>query len=146
MPSRSIQSMIVSRSSSTERSMPLRADRAWRRKLMTETPATSRGYWKARKSPALPRTSADQSVMSSPLKRIEPFVTTYSGLPRRTDASVDLPEPLGPMRAWTSPGRTTRSTPCRMPTPSALETWRSSTAKSGGEGVLTSPSLGSGAD
>ena len=57
MSSRSIHSMIDSRSSSTERSMPLRADSAWRRKLRTETPAISCGYWKARNMPALPRTS-----------------------------------------------------------------------------------------
>ena len=47
--------------------MPLRADRAWRRKLMTDTPAMAMGYWKARKMPALPRMSAPQEVMSSPL-------------------------------------------------------------------------------
>ena len=117
---------------------------------MTETPATSRGYWKARNSPALPRTSVDQSVMSSPLKRMAPFVTTYSGLPSRTAASVDLPEPLGPMSAWTSPGRTTRSTPWRISTPSALEAWRSRTSNKGGEdpggGAFTCLSLGNRAD
>ena len=37
---------------------------------MTDTPAMACGYWKARKMPALPRTSAPQSVMSSPLKRM----------------------------------------------------------------------------
>ena len=71
---------------------------------MTETPATSSGYWKARKIPALPRTSGDQSVISSPRKRTDPEVTSYSGLPSSTEARVDLPEPLGPMRAWISPG------------------------------------------
>ena len=49
--------MIARRSSSTDRSMPLRADRAWRRNWITETPGISSGYWKARKMPALPRTS-----------------------------------------------------------------------------------------
>ena len=29
-------------------------------------------------------------------------------------ASVDLPEPLGPIRAWISPSRTVRSTPLRI--------------------------------
>src|SRR3954451_22135501 len=29
-------------------------------------------------------------------------------------ASVDLPEPFGPIRAWNSPGRTCRSTPLRI--------------------------------
>ena len=36
-----------------------------------------------------------------------------------TLASVDLPAPLGPMSAWTSPSLTTRSTPRRMDEPSA---------------------------
>ena len=80
---------------------------------MTETPAISWGYWKARNMPALARTSVGQSVMSSPWKKMRPPVTSYSGLARRVLASVDLPEPFGPMMAWTSPGRTTRSTPFR---------------------------------
>ena len=105
---------------------------------MTDTPATSCGYWKARKMPALPRTSADQSVMSSPRNRIVPSVTTYSGLPRSTEARVDLPDPLGPMRAWISPFSTTRSTPCRMGVPSTVVTWRFSTSNSG---VVTAFSL-----
>ena len=76
MSRRFIHSMIASRSSSTERSMPLRADSAWRRKLITLTPGISSGYWKARKRPALPRTSVGQSVMSDPLKRTRPAVTS----------------------------------------------------------------------
>ena len=106
MSSRPIHSMIASRSSSIDRSMPLRALSAWRRKLSTETPAISWGYWKARKTPALARTSVGQEVMSSPLKRMRPEVTWYSGLPSRVEARVDLPEPLGPIRAWTSPAPT----------------------------------------
>src|SRR5919199_1375182 len=35
-------------------------------------------------------------------------------------ASVDLPEPLGPMRACTSPGRTMRSRPLRICLSSAI--------------------------
>ena len=35
---------------------------------MTETPAISWGYWKARNMPALALTSVGQSVMSSPWK------------------------------------------------------------------------------
>ena len=92
---------------------------------MTDTPVISMGYWKARKMPARPRTSADQSVISSPRNRTDPLVTRYSGLPRRTDARVDLPEPLGPMRAWSSPGWITRSTPRRISTPSAVDACRS---------------------
>ena len=71
---------------------------------MTETPGISWGYWKARNMPALARTSVGQSVMSSPWKRMRPCVTSYSGLASRALARVDLPEPLGPMRAWISPG------------------------------------------
>ena len=67
MSRRSIHSMIARRISSTERSMPLRWDRAWRRNWRTGTPETSWGYWKARKMPSRPRRSAVQSVMSSPL-------------------------------------------------------------------------------
>ena len=70
MPSRFIQSIVARRSSSTDRSMPLRADSAWRRNWITETPGISCGYWKARNMPALARTSAGQSVMSSPWNRI----------------------------------------------------------------------------
>ena len=44
---------------------------------------------------------------------MRPPVTSYSGLASRVLASVDLPEPFGPMMACTSPGWTTRSTPFR---------------------------------
>ena len=40
-------------------------------------------------------------------------MTSYSGLPSRALASVDLPEPFGPIRAWTSPPDD-RSTPRRI--------------------------------
>ena len=83
--------------------MPLRAPMAWRRNERTGTPATSWGYWKARNMPAFPRSSTGQVEMSSPLNRMRPPVTTYSGLPIRVDASVVLPEPFGPMMAWISP-------------------------------------------
>ena len=116
MPSFSIHSMMTKRSSSTDRSMPLRADSAWRKKLMTVTPGMAWGYWKARKMPALPRTSVLQSVMSLPRNRMAPPVTSYSGLPRRVWARVDLPEPFGPISAWTSPSPTVRSTPERIST------------------------------
>ena len=76
MPSFSIHSIIISRTSSTERSMPRRAERAWRRNWMTGTPPIDSGSWKARKIPALPRTSVGHGVMSSPLKRIAPAVTS----------------------------------------------------------------------
>src|SRR5215213_3514916 len=117
MPSRFIQSMIARRSSSTDRSMPLRADRAWRRNWITDTPGISWGYWKARNSPLMARSSVGQAVMSSPLNQMRPPVTSYSGLPSRAVARVDLPEPLGPMMACTSPGATARSTPSRISSP-----------------------------
>src|SRR5258705_752266 len=53
-----------------------------------------------------------------------PFVTSYDGFPASTCASVDLPEPLGPITACTSPAFTLRETPlsiCRSPMPA----WRS---------------------
>ena len=74
--------------------------------------------------------------MSSPLKRIEPSVISYSGLPSNTLASVDLPEPLGPNSAWISPGATVRSTPRRIGVEPALAC-RLRTSKSG----LMAPSL-----
>ena len=99
----------------------LAAERAWRRKLITETPGISWGYWNARKMPALPRMSGSHSVMSSPWNLIDPPVTSYSGL-SSTLAKVDLPEPLGPMRAWTSPAATVRSTPLRISIPPSVVT------------------------
>src|SRR3954468_8810125 len=49
-------------------------------------------------------------------------------------ASVDLPEPLGPMSAWTSPERTVRSTPLRICL-SPAATWRFLISRSGMEEV-----------
>ena len=51
MPRRFIHSMSDRRTSSTDRSMPLRAESAWRRKLRTLTPGISSGYWKPRNMP-----------------------------------------------------------------------------------------------
>src|SRR5437870_3774498 len=48
----------------------------------------------------------------------------------RTLASVDLPDPLGPMMAWISPGRILRSTPRRISLPSTVA-WRSSISRIG---------------
>ena len=76
MPSRSIHSVISTRTSSTETSsVPLRAAMAWRRNWVTDTPSIDSGYWKARKRPALARTSVAQCVTSSPCNRMEPDVT-----------------------------------------------------------------------
>ena len=62
--------MAATRSSSTDRSKPLRADSAWRRNWITETPGISWGYWKARNMPALARSSVGQAVTSSPWNMI----------------------------------------------------------------------------
>ena len=76
MPSFSIHSIIIRRTSSTDRSMPRRAERAWRRNWMTGTPPMASGSWKARKIPALPRTSVGHPVMSSPRNLMAPAVTS----------------------------------------------------------------------
>src|SRR5712691_9941012 len=47
-----------------------------------------------------------------------PDVATYFGRPASTFASVDLPEPFGPMMACTSPASITRSSPLRISLPS----------------------------
>ncbi len=76
MPRRSIHSVMSTRTSRTETSsLPLRAAMAWRRNWVTDTPSIDSGYWKARKRPALARTSVAQPVTSSPLRRMEPAVT-----------------------------------------------------------------------
>ena len=97
---------------------------------MTETPGISCGYWNARNMPALARTSVGQSVMSSPWYTIEPWVTSYSGEASNTLASVLLPDPLGPMMAWTSPVLTCNDRPRRIsgvgPSRSLGRAWRSS--------------------
>src|SRR5215208_7059488 len=85
-----------------------------RRYLATVTPGTATGYWKAMNRPARARSSGSASVMSSPSKRISPSVTSRPGWPMIALASVDLPDPFGPIIAWISPERTWRSTPLRI--------------------------------
>ena len=75
MPRRSIHSVMRTRTSRTETSVPLRAAIAWRRNWVTETPSMASGYWKARNRPALARTSVGQPVTSSPLSKMLPCVT-----------------------------------------------------------------------
>src|SRR5215210_5699020 len=53
-----------------------------------------------------------------------PFVTWYEGLPANTCASVDFPEPLGPITACTSPAFTLREMPLRI-SRSPIPAWRS---------------------
>src|SRR4051812_986459 len=85
-----------------------------RRYLATVTPGIATGYWKAMNRPPRARSSGSASVMSSPSKRICPSVTSRFGWPMMAFASVDLPDPFGPISAWNSPERTCRSTPRRI--------------------------------
>src|SRR4029079_2480185 len=91
-----------------------------RRYLLTETPGIATGYWKAMKRPARERSSGPASVMSSPLNVIVPSVTSSAGWPMIALARVDLPDPLGPIRAWTFPFSTSSSRPLRICLSSAL--------------------------
>src|SRR3954453_20202686 len=90
-----------------------------RRYLVIVTPGIDTGYWKAMNRPIRARSSGAASVMSWPLKWIEPSVTSRPGWPMITLASVDLPEPLGPISAWISFERTSRSRPLRISLSSA---------------------------
>src|SRR5215510_9494792 len=47
-----------------------------------------------------------------------PEITWYCGCPASTFAKVDLPEPFGPMMAWTSPLLTFRLMPFKISLPS----------------------------
>src|SRR3712207_666622 len=94
-----------------------------RRYLATVTPGIATGYWNAMNRPARARSSGSASVMSSPSKEIRPSVISRFGWPMIALASVDLPEPFGPMSAWNSPARTCRSTPFRICL-SPAATWR----------------------
>ena len=93
---------------------PRTAVAAVRRKFETETPGTSTGYCIARNSPARARSSTVIASTSCPSSRIWPWVTVYFGWPAIEYASVDLPDPFGPMIACVSPDETVRSTPCRI--------------------------------
>ena len=72
---------------------------AIRRKLATVTPGIADGYWNARNMPSRERSSGSSSSTSVPLNVTSPAVTSYAGWPMSTWASVDFPEPLGPMMA-----------------------------------------------
>src|SRR3954452_24978927 len=94
-----------------------------RRYFVIVTPGIATGYWKAMNRPRRARSSGSASVMFSPLKRISPSETSRPGWPMITLASVDLPEPLGPMSAWISFEWTSRSRPLRISL-SPAATWR----------------------
>src|SRR5258706_12157753 len=108
---------------------------AVRRKFATETPGIAAGYWNARKSPARARSSTGSLRTSCPLNRIVPDVTLYRGWPMIVSASVLLPEPFGPMIAWTSPLFTARAVPVRIGFASASK-WRSLISRSGKRALL----------
>src|SRR5437773_11457561 len=93
---------------------------AERRKYALVMPRIATGYWNAKNTPSRARSSGVMAKRSFPSYSADPAVTVYAGCPARTWASVDLPEPFGPMMAWTSPLFTRRSTPRRIsffPTP-----------------------------
>jgi hypothetical protein len=90
------------------------ADAAAKRKDRSVTPEISRGYWKARKTPAAARSSVGSARRSLPRNDTVPPSTAYCGCPMSTWARVDLPEPFGPMIAWISPAGTVRESPRRM--------------------------------
>ncbi len=93
------------RTSRTDRSsIPFRAAIAWRKKLRTLTPEISSGCWNPRNRPWAARSAVGSAVMSSPWRRIRPLVTSYPGSASSVLARVDFPEPLGPIKAWSSPG------------------------------------------
>src|ERR1700757_2497234 len=81
-------------------------------------------------SPIRERSSVSASVMSSPFHRIWPSVTSRPGWPMITLASVDLPDPLGPINAWISPWPTRRSSPRRISL-SPARAWRFRISRSG---------------
>src|SRR4051812_2683387 len=114
----SMAASTVLRNSLSETAASPRASRwafiTMRRYLATVTPGMATGYWKAMKRPERARSSGSASVMSSPSNRIWPSVTSRFGCPMIALASVDLPEPFGPISAWNSPSRTWRSTPLRI--------------------------------
>src|SRR3954469_24767793 len=85
-----------------------------RRYLAVVTPGIATGYWNGMNRPARARSSGSASVISSPLKRMWPSVTSRRGWPLIALAGVYLPDPLGPIIAWISPERTWRSSPLRI--------------------------------
>src|SRR5437773_5972484 len=64
--------------------------------------------WKERANPRRARAGAESAVMSSPAKRTRP--RSGSRLPASWLIRVVLPAPFGPMIAWVSPSRISRST------------------------------------
>src|SRR5712691_8094654 len=65
--------------------------------------------WKERARPLRARRGAGRCVMSSPPKTMRP--PSGRRLPASWPMKVVLPAPFGPMMAWVSPSRTSRSMP-----------------------------------
>src|SRR6185503_18399432 len=70
------------------------------------------------KTPSRARSSGGISSRFLPSKITSPPVTSYCGCPASTFASVDLPDPFGPIMACTSPLLTVRLMPFRISLPS----------------------------
>src|SRR5438132_705944 len=73
--------------------------------------------------PSPARSSGAMSRRFLPSKRTSPSVTSKASLPVSTPARVLLPDPLGPIMAWTSPAFTVRLMPRRISL-SATLAWR----------------------
>ena len=80
----------------------------------SRTPGISTGCWKERNIPSLARFSGIISNRFLPWNVTLPFLTVYPGLPASRYARVLLPEPLGPIRACTSPAFISRSIPFKI--------------------------------
>src|SRR5262245_47679562 len=66
-------------------------------------------FWNVRASPSRVRWCGARSSSGVSWKRMPP--ASAARIPLTQLSSVVLPEPLGPIRAWTAPASTTRSTP-----------------------------------
>ena len=94
-------------------------------------PLDGLGVLEGEEQPGLGPHVGGPAVTSSPFSRMPPARDPCTpGWPSRAPARVDLPAPFGPMRAWSSPAPTARSTPRRI-SPSSAEAWRSSTSRAG---------------
>src|SRR3954467_733025 len=69
-------------------------------------------------TPSLARSSGSSSNRFLPSYNTYPETTSYDGCPAKTFDKVDLPEPFGPMIAWTSPLLTCRLRPFKISLPS----------------------------
>src|SRR3954447_4188369 len=145
MASSTVRRKSLSETSSSPRSARW-AFMTMRRYFVMVTPGIATGYWKAMKRPrrarppwafggVYPPAWTVEPPRHPPRQLIVPSVTSNAGLPMIALASVDLPEPLGPMSACTSPRSTVRSRPRRICL-SPAATWRLRISSSGTDGFL----------